>query len=752
MMVVLRWLCRRIGVIAFCSFAVGTSIGCSAADPPRDEHVSDVEEEFSTVGSERLVPIRWIFLQSTAGSIPNSTLELMQARLNEANHVFRQAGVQFYTSAIQKNVTPMLSNVSVLPNGASIKTWSQVGSELRSVFTNMPTNAYLAGDSAELETWLFIASSKYGQVDELVIFMPEVATSSAGMFPWLGNGVRMTVNALLHPTNLSHEIGHYLGLVHTFDNPPSSPDPRTGGTHTIDDFWDLVYGMGDPLGAAGPVYFTSKAQSQSYTGWKRAKNAFWGTPSDNCQEVVGGACQYECALQLVSSQGYSQIAVATGSTALEGGMTFTQAGESGVNVMAYIPYTNNGCFSNGISRSQTVMVRKYLRYDMTQAANGTYIGTPQNTQRHRLGVRRAEPVSWLDFDGDLKRDIGVYSPPITNSGTGTFSIRLSSQGYSSAGALIRSFGKLGDIPVPSDYDGDGKTDIAVYRTDQDPQINMAFWLYCLSTLNHDCVSPGSVQFGSRTDVPLVGTNFDGLSTNEMALFRRGTGVFYWRYAPYNTTNSKTMSVADAGVTPLVGGFDSDHKTDLVTYHPSNRKFRYRMSGGSWNTEVVRTFSAPAGSYPVRLQKNNREVLALYDFNINGFQIMWDFQTSSAVTAALPGLVTDYGVASSLGIDRDADARTDFLVVADTPDLLSQWTIYGSAAGTPWPAPAGAPTLEGATVFTAQDASGDGKFDLYVLKANGLLGASAWRWTFFRSETGFSTWSHVFLGSPGDIPL
>jgi hypothetical protein len=178
-----------------------------------------------------------------------------------------------------------------------------------------------------------------------------------------------------------------------------------------------------------------------------------------------------------------------------------------------------------------------------------------------------------------------------------------------------------------------------------------------------------------------------------------------------------------------------------------------MSGGNWNTESTRTFTSSAvGAYPVRIQKNGREVLALYDFAANAYYIMWDFQTLSQATLALPGVSTEYGVSSCLGIDRDGDAKTDFLVVNNTPDLLSQWTIYGSVSGTPWPAPVGAPTLEGSTVFTAQDATGDGKLDLWVLKANGLLGASAWRWTFFKSESGFSTWINVFVGSPGDIPL
>ena len=58
-----------------------------------------------------------------------------------------------------------------------------------------------------------------------------------------------------------------------------------------------------------------------------------------------------------------------------------------------------------------------------------------------------------DYDGDGKTDIAVYRE-------GDWYHSRSSDG----GIAVAGWGGLlQDIPVPGDYDGDGKTDMAVYR-------------------------------------------------------------------------------------------------------------------------------------------------------------------------------------------------------------------------------------------------------------------------------------------------
>jgi hypothetical protein len=104
------------------------------------------------------------------------------------------------------------------------------------------------------------------------------------------------------------------------------------------------------------------------------------------------------------------------------------------------------------------------------------------------GTNQGKPVP-ADYDGDGKTDVAVYRPA-----TGIWYVLLSSTNFASF--VSYQWGVNTDIPVPADYDGDGKTDVAVYR----PSSGM--WYILKSSTNFSAAF--ALQWGLPGDVPILG--------------------------------------------------------------------------------------------------------------------------------------------------------------------------------------------------------------------------------------------------------
>jgi uncharacterized repeat protein (TIGR02543 family) len=90
----------------------------------------------------------------------------------------------------------------------------------------------------------------------------------------------------------------------------------------------------------------------------------------------------------------------------------------------------------------------------------------------------------FDYDGDGKTDIAVWST-VENA---LWTIIRSSDGTTT----YTTYGARDDIPVPGDYDGDGKTDIAVWRP------STGIWYI----MNSSDGSYTFIQLGGPNDIPL----------------------------------------------------------------------------------------------------------------------------------------------------------------------------------------------------------------------------------------------------------
>ena len=169
-----------------------------------------------------------------------------------------------------------------------------------------------------------------------------------------------------------------------------------------------------------------------------------------------------------------------------------------------------------------------------------------------------------DYDGDGRADLAVYRDGATVGAQSAFFILRSSDNT----AFIPGFGLNGDQPVCRDYDGDGKTDLAIFRVGANPGDQAFWWIRRSSGTGNETVVPfGTTGDGAAGtgDTPIPGDydgdgkfdlavyRFGGLSPNNSYIIRRSSDnvVTFQQFGDFNTDYV------------LPGDYDGDGKYDLA---------------------------------------------------------------------------------------------------------------------------------------------------------------------------------------------
>jgi len=293
-----------------------------------------------------------------------------------------------------------------------------------------------------------------------------------------------------------------------------------------------------------------------------------------------------------------------------------------------------------ITFSQSFAGQKRLYLFAVDTA-GAHLGSYQ-----QFGVFDVRAVSFVaqDFNGDRAADLGLFRPS-----TGTWMTRYGSTNFASGGPDV-SFGLAGDIPVPGDYDGDGRLDLALYR--------QGTW-YILYSSNGAFVH---LDWGTTTDVP-VAADYTGDRRTDIAVYRPSTGQ--WLIVDLATGAFLNYQWGVSGDVPVPADFDGDGKADISVFRPADGRW-YVFQSAAQAMGVYQWGSNGDIPVPADYDGDGRADLAVYRPS-NGNWFVYNLATGAYGNYA-------WGVPGDVPAPRDADGdgRVDLVVWRPSS---GQWFLY-----------------------------------------------------------------------------
>ena len=226
----------------------------------------------------------------------------------------------------------------------------------------------------------------------------------------------------------------------------------------------------------------------------------------------------------------------------------------------------------------------------------------------------------FDFDGDGRSDVGVFRQ-------GFWYVQRSRAGF-----YAIQFGTATDKLTPADYDGDGKTDVAVFRD--------GYWYITESSTNQF----RAIHFGQAGDVPVLG-DYDGDGRADAAVFRSG----FWYFLNSSNNAFRAIQFGISGDKPVPADYDGDNRTDVAVFRDGNW---YGINSSTNQFQAVHFGIAGDRPVPADYDGDGKADQAVYRAGT------WYMQRSSAgFTGVQFGNPTDTPVAA----DYDGDGKADVAV-------------------------------------------------------------------------------------------
>ena len=373
-----------------------------------------------------------------------------------------------------------------------------------------------------------------------------------------------------------------------------------------------------------------------------------------------------------TATGYARIVINESAltityTVVFNGLSGTQSGAHihapaaiGLNTGVAIGFPNPGGTSGTITGTAAITAVRIAQIRAHQGYVNIHSSAfPGGEIRGQLGIKR--PV---DFDGDGRQDYSVLKFPTTGNPR---PITWWNQNSTTGTQIIGTWGDaLTDVPVPGDYDGDGRDDLALYRDGTPASPQSAFWILKTSDF-----TVRYFAWGLDNDIP-VARDYDGDGITDVATFRRGAAagnpaIWYIRQSSDGITRVAHWGTTGPSINnwdvPIPGDYDGDGKFDLAVYRagtltPTNTYIILRSSDGA---SVFQPFGNFVTDY---ISPGDYDGDGKFDYAVartgvgSAPMVWWILQSSNGqVRNQTFGISTDIPAQG----DYDGDARTDIAI-------------------------------------------------------------------------------------------